>query len=173
MVKRIHNVDKWALYKPTDFLSFEGMPGRRIEIDFNTEAKARVHLVGETGNTFLAVIDGMERLEFVTSEAIVDLAITSEGEVWYFSNEGQEAAVSRPDAISYVKMMTRRVRNPELERMMFDMRQNEMRREEILRSQTAQFAAWQAARDADVKAAAEAEAKAKADGEVEAKADAE
>lgn len=181
-MKRIHNVSKWALYDPKTGLTFEGMPGRRIELQFNTVTKARVVLVGEERNTFLAVIDGMDRIEFSADERIVDIVVTSDDEVWYFTNEGQQAAVSRPEAVSFTRMMSRRQRNPQLERMMFEMRQNEARREAILQAQSAEFAKFQADREA-LKAAAEkaavaearaaAAAKKKADADAEAQADAE
>lgn len=164
---RIHNVDKWAKYNPTEGLSFIGFANRKIEIDLNAEGPASVVLVGDTGNTFLATIDGLARLEFIATEPVVDLMITSESEVWYFTNEGGEAAVSRPDAVSFTRMMTRRERNPQLERMMYEMRRNEQRREELLQAQAAEFAAWQAARAAEQAAAEQAAADAAAEAAAE------
>lgn len=170
MAMRIHNVTKWRKYDPAVGLSFNGLDGRLIEIELNTEVRARVDLVRDDATIFLGIVDGLQRLEFVTDDPWVDLVVTSEGEVWYFTNEGDYGATVHPEAVSFTKPMQRRARNPQLERMMYEMRQNEMRREALLQEQAAQFAYWRAMRE---RADAAKEAKEEAAAEAEAEADAE
>lgn len=141
MVVRIHNVGKWAVLKAGDMLELNGVEGRRIRVEFNCPAPTRIDAIEGDKATFLAVVQGHEVVEFVAG-AQVHLVATSEDEVWYFTNDGQEVAAVRPEAVSFTKIASRRARNPELERMMFKMEQNMQRRMD------AQFAELEAMREA-------------------------
>lgn len=126
MVVRLHNLSKWRCMEPGKGLDFLGDAPRKVRVEFNTEQPTRIDLVhgedDDTQVTFLAVIMGMETVEFVAPVGTY-LAATSDGEVWYFTNEGDDIATDREE-VSFTKVMNRRSRNPELERMMFKMEQN-------------------------------------------------
>lgn len=130
MVVRLHNLSKWRVLKAGDAIAFAGEQDRKVRIEVNCEFPTRFDVVHGDGDrtsvTFLAVVVGMETLEF-TAPGETYLTATSDGEVWYFTNEGDQTATDRK-AQSFTKVMNRRSRNPDLERMMFKMEQNTMRR---------------------------------------------
>lgn len=133
MTIRLNNLSKWALLTPGNVFSFPGTEPRRVRIEFNCEAPTRIDVYyddpdndGDSKGTFVAVVMGMETVEF-TAPPGAHLVATSDGEVWYFTNEGDQIANTR-EQVSFTRVMSRRSRNPELERMMFKMEQNMNRR---------------------------------------------
>lgn len=126
MVVRLHNLSKWQKLEPGEGIELLGAHDRKVRVEVNTEAPTRFDVVhgddDDTQVTFLAVVHGMETLEFYAPGGTY-LAATSDGEVWYFTNEGDQTATDR-EAVSFTRVMNRRARNPELERMMFKMEQN-------------------------------------------------
>lgn len=152
---RLHNVSKWQPAPAGSVLHLPGENGRTIEVDLNTETEARVSLVTDGKPVFLASVKGREKLQFSVEDGDVYLGFESEGEVWYYTRDGENTAIERIDAESFTQMMGRRPeRNHELEVMMFKMRQNEQRREAVLAEQVAQLAAVQAQVEAEAKAKA-------------------
>lgn len=127
MVVRIHNIGKWSALKPGQILQLAGEHARKIRLEVNCVAPTRVDVIEGGKPTFLAVVQGYEVIEFVAGgEAHV--AFTSDDETWYFTNDGDQIAAERPEAVSFTTIANRRARNPELERMMFKMEQNINRR---------------------------------------------
>lgn len=131
MVVRIHNIAKWAMIPAGQVLKLSGEHRRKVRVEVNCEAPTRLDVIegedeGEKG-TFLAVVQGYEVLEFVVS-GVARLVPTTEGEVWYFTNDGDQIAADMPELESFTKIASRRARNPELEMMMFKMNQNMERR---------------------------------------------
>jgi hypothetical protein len=146
MVVRIHNVSKWAALQPGDILELRGLDRRRVRVEFNCPAPTRIDVVEGDKPTFLAIVQGYEVVEF-TAGAEVHLVATSEDEVWYFTNDGDQIAVERPEAVSFTKIASRRARNPDLELMMFKMEQNISRRTAALEAELAAMRAAQAPHD--------------------------
>lgn len=147
MVVRIHNTDKWAELKPGEVLKLTGDGFRLIRVQVNCSYPTAFHVVEDDRPVFLAVVQGHETLEFSAgaSGEPVHLVATSEGEVWYFTNDGDRDAFHNENAVSFTKIANRRARNPELERMMFKMEQNMTRRMALLEAENA---AWRAAMEA-------------------------
>lgn len=143
MVIRLHNVSKWKLLEQ-GFLPFVGDHHRKIRIDVNCEVVTRFDIVqpGEGDDddklTMLAAgVQGLETLEF-SAPADTVLHVTSEGEVWYFTNEGDDQSVPGVEDEIFTTIANRRARNPQLEMMMFKQEQNMNRR---LKAQAAEFQA--------------------------------
>lgn len=156
---RLHNVNKWVAAPSGSVLHLPGDNGRTIELDLNTETATLVSLVTDGKPIFLASVNGREKLEFSVSDGAVYVAFESDGEVWYYTRDGENTAIERVDAVSFTQMMGRRPeRNHQLELMMFTMRQNEQRREAVLAEQVAQLAAARARIDAEAAATAASEA---------------
>ena len=132
MVIKIHNVTKWSELKPGEALTLRGQEGqpRKVRVELNCVAPTRVDLVEGDGSVwFLGTVEGFEVVEFSTEAAEAQLVPTSEGEVWFFTNDGDQIAVDRSmEAESFTKVMQRRVRNPQLEAIEWKMRQNMERR---------------------------------------------
>lgn len=126
MVIRLHNLSKWKLLQPGEVIEINGERARKVRVEFNTEAPARLDIIHGEGDeaegTFVAVVHGMETVEFHAHPGN-HLVATSDGEVWYFTDEGGAGATDR-EAVSFTRIMNRRARNPQLEMMMFKMEQN-------------------------------------------------
>ena len=133
MVVRLHNISKWAPLKAGRLLELPGSQPRLIRLEVNCEAPARFDLVGADGKSvaFLAVVTGHEVIEF-SAEATVRVGATSEGEVWFFTNDGEDVTV-RTDGPTFTSVMARRARNPDLERVMRRAREREGRLLESMR----------------------------------------
>ena len=152
MVVRLFNPSRWALLSGA-FVVLGSEP-HRVVVDVNAETDARFDVVTADGQAiFLATVKGMERLEFTAGPGD-QLVATSEGEVWYFTDEGDSIAVETFGE-SFTRIATRRERNPQLEMMEFKMRENERRMQAKLDAAMAVLAEARAA-DA-VKAGADPE----------------
>lgn len=151
MVRRIHNIGGWLCLQPGEAFQLSADKRRAIRIDFNSEDRAAVHLVDSDGVvTFLSVVDGLQTIEFTAGhdEPMPDgverkplvVSATCESPVWYRTIDGDVEHYSST-AESFVKVATRRARNPQLELMMFKQEQNMKRREALLSEQIAAMAA--------------------------------
>lgn len=119
MVVKLHNTDKWSGLAPGKLLSFDGSAPRVIRVDFNCPEPTRLDLVDLRGKvTFLAVVHGRETVEF-TAVGDVDLVATADDEIWYFTDYGDGGGAYESYEASFTKLANRRVRNPDLELMMF------------------------------------------------------
>ena len=151
MVVRIHNVTKWEVIDPGSVLRLTGADGepRKVRVELNCPEPTRVDLVGADGRVFfVAVVTGYEVVQFTTYDAECHLAFSTDGEVWFFTNDGDQIGVDRSMVTeSFATVMQRRARNPELERMMFKMNQNIERR---LAQQAAELEAIKRAREEEV-----------------------
>lgn len=128
MTVRLFNLDKWARLEPGNILELVANDTRRIRLEFNCPAPTRIDVLGADDSvTFLAVVEGHQVVEFY-GNATTHVIATSDDDVFYFTNDGENVATDSPDAVSFVKIAGRRERNPELERMMFKLEQNMMRR---------------------------------------------
>lgn len=143
MVVRIQNIGKWAALAPGDILPLLGEGLRKVRLEVNCPAPTRFDVVeninGENKLTFLAVVVGHETLEFSVTGAEAHIAPTSDSEVWFFTNDGDDVSFEVPGAVSFTKVMNRRTRNPAQEMMMFKMEQNMLRRMELQAAEIAEL----------------------------------
>lgn len=145
MVVRIHNVTKWRQLDAGSALKLVGQAGRKVRIEVNCEAPTSFKLVEDDDRpVFLAVVQGLEVLEFGVSADVADLVASSDGDVWYFTNDGDTHAVEAVQPESFVKIMNRRTRNPQLELIEWRAKQNERRRDAALEDERSQLRAFMA-----------------------------
>ena len=141
MVRRIFNIGKWAPLVAGQVLQLESeQAARKVRVELNVSVPTVFHWVecerrgGEVvavSTTLLARIDGQDVIEFTAGPLgqLVGSPEHDEGEVWYFTNDGDNIAYEPAvQPKSFVKIANRRVRNPEMERIMFKMEQNMRRR---------------------------------------------
>lgn len=150
MVVRIFSLKDWAKLAPGDVLKLPGgEQSRKIRVEVNCVGPARFDVVVDRADpVFLAVVEGYEVLEF-TAAGDVTLWPTSEHEVWYFTNDGDQIATSRPEAVSFTNIVSRgQVVSPEQELIAAKMFMNMKRREAELLAEVEQLrAAAQPAHD--------------------------
>lgn len=156
MTKRIHNVTKWAKLGVGQVLELDGDAGRLVRLELNTSERTIVMLEDGEKLTFLATVDGLEAIEFNSPRPRVHIVCDSEGEVWYFTNDGRKIAGEHPDAVSFTNVMTREKRNPQQDLMIWNMQQNVLRRERQLQVEIERRQAVEAELEAQRAAAEEA-----------------
>lgn len=163
---RVHNLSKWVQLKPGAELQLPGGEGRTVRVDFNVTCPTVVHLVRGQGDKmkFILIgrVDGVDFVEFTAPEGDLRLNCDSEGEIWYFTNDGQIVANDVSDQTHWTNIITREQRNPQQDLMIWNMQQNAKRREQQLLEQLAIMQDRQAEADAAAAAQAEAEAAAAA-----------
>lgn len=128
MVLKVNNLGKWRMLPVGDFLQLPEDRLRRVRIEVNCASPTSIECVefpeGEAPrHTFLGVITGLEILEFVV-ETRCELIFTSDSDVWYFTQDGDQIAVEVLGATSFTELAVRTERNPQLEMMMFKANQN-------------------------------------------------
>lgn len=122
-MQRLFNINKWQLLENGKAVNFENPHPRRVRIDVNAPDRAKLFYVdGEGEITFLAVVDGRDRVEF---GCYGEFGLTAEGgDIWFDTVDGEDFSFSIPDAVIITKIAQRRARNPEFEMMQFKMNQN-------------------------------------------------
>lgn len=132
MVLKVHNVTKWRVLEPGQVLTLTGADGeaRKVRVELNCVEVTRVDWVAADGRVwFLGIVHGYEVVEFTTYDGDSQLVFTTEGDVWYFTNDGDQVGVDRSmESESFATVMQRRARNPQLELMLWKMNQNIERR---------------------------------------------
>lgn len=121
MTIRILNPLDWSPVKPGDMLQLNGDHGRLVKIELNCEAPTRVDLShfdadGAERLTFLGILQGLDKIE-VVAEANANIIFSTEGEVWYCTNDGVATAVTIPDEASFTKLVGRKSRSEQLEQI--------------------------------------------------------
>ena len=128
MVVRIHNLDKWRMIETGEVLELAPGPLRKMRFEVNCEHPTRFDVKTPDALTFIAVVQGYEVLEFTAGEGAA-LVPSSEGEVWYFTNDGDQIATgASAEAVPFTRIMQRKARNRELEFMMMKAEQRMNRR---------------------------------------------
>lgn len=163
---RVHNLTKWKLLNAGAELVLPGTEGRSVRVEVNVTMPTVVHLLsGDDDNlklTLIGRVDGLDFVEFTAPQGDLRLTFDTEGEVWYFTNDGKVTAHDVSDQKHWTNVMTREQRNPQQDLMMWQMQQNAKRRERELQAEIARMQEREADRLAQEAALAEAEAKASA-----------
>ena len=122
-MQRLTNVDKWFVLEQGKTLNFENVAPRKIRLDVNAEAAARLYYVDTEGQiTFLAAVQGRDVVEFYNHG---EFGVTAEGaDVWLYTIDGEDISFSIPEAETFTKLVERRTRNPEVEMMQYMMKAN-------------------------------------------------
>lgn len=140
MTIKVRDITKWAKLPAGFAINCVGEGLRRVKLEVNCETATRFDVVQGEEMTFLAAVDGLKTIEFVV-DGPCEVAADTEGEVWFFTQDGEVTAIDDPEATTFTKIAGRRSRNPELELMMF---KAEQRMNARLESQRAEFEAYMA-----------------------------
>lgn len=150
MVVRIFDLGRWQQAAVGVPLVVGGGVSQQVRIEVNTPVATRFDVVVGDRVVFLAVVEGLETLDF-HCEGPAEL-VASTDEPWFYAINGDGVGVP-DDGRAFVKLMQRKVRNPELELMMYKLEQNAKRREAKQADEIAALRADLAARAAEAAAA--------------------
>lgn len=109
---------------------FRGNGQRTVRLTINAPFETRMymrikHVNGEDKDIFLAIVKGLEIVEFT---APGDFVLGADATIYVRSYDGEDISMVYPDAKSFTVVTARRPRNPELERYQHMMAMNEERR---------------------------------------------
>lgn len=153
-MQRVHNLDKWFNLEQGKQVDFPSTRPRRIRLEVNSPGDCQLYAVQEDGDLiFLATFKGRDTIEFVTEGKVGLLA--DGADCWIFTADGDDVSSIIEAPVSFTRVMQRRQRNPELERIAAEMRFNTERR---LEKQADELAALFERRLAAVQAQPKAEA---------------
>lgn len=145
---RLHNLTKWQRLAVGEHLMLRGSGPRPVRIELNTSGPAAVHVVQDDGRpVFVATVVGLEVLEFsveaneafvLVSDPLFDENAPDpvpELQVWYFTNLLEAVPDAELSPVSFTKLANRKVRNRDLEMMVFRSERNQMKRLQIMQAQ--------------------------------------
>lgn len=127
MTVKLRNVTKWKLLSAGGVLSLPKDEPRLIRLEVNCVGDTRIDVISGDAVIFLWAGQGLETIEFAVPGPC-EVVFTSEAEVFYATDDSGEAGVSDMEETPFTTIMSRRVRNPQMELMMFKMQQNIERR---------------------------------------------
>lgn len=117
MTQQLMTLSKWKWLTEGELARFTKTEPRTVRIDVNSPDKVRLFIRYEDGPIFLALVEGRDRVEFSVDGAF-DLYIEG-GECAFYTVDGADWSVEKVDHKSFTRIMERRVRNPEIEKMMY------------------------------------------------------
>lgn len=124
-MQRLFNIDKWSKLAQGHVLEFPGEAPRRIRLEVNAPLKVPLYYVdGDGVPTFLALVEGRDTLEFHTTGTC---GISADGDCYVFTADGDDVSSVVEAPVIFTKIMERRPRNYEMERMQYEMRANQRR----------------------------------------------
>lgn len=127
MVIRIHDVKKWARLEEGQVIGFTSDKPRQVRIEVNSPGDSELYYVDSAGEvTFLALVRGRQTVEFTTDGAF---SLSVQGnDCMVYTPDGDDIAHYALDSESFTRIVERRARNPEFERMQWEMMANINRR---------------------------------------------
>lgn len=150
MAIKIRNIDKWNRLEPGEHIKFPGQKVRTIRLEVNCPKETRFDVLeydeyGDTvAGTFVANIKGHDVIEFTTAGNITVLPTVDEvaASVWWYTQDGDLIAQVRDGEETFTELVTRKARDPVMERYMYMQQLNFERRLDAMQRDThAQIAA--------------------------------
>ncbi|QCS37266.1 hypothetical protein [Tortoise microvirus 77] len=127
MAIKVGDLNRWKKLKPGGALELRSDKQRQVRLEVNVDQPTQVMALRGTDLTLLGVVMGMDVIEFVT-DGPTEVVFSTEGEVFYFTRDGDSEALDLLEEVSFATLANRRARNPEMELMFFKMNQNIERR---------------------------------------------
>lgn len=116
-MQKLFNLDKWRYVKDGEAIRFGGEHVRTVRLELNAEGTAFLNIFdGQTGAySFLAMVTGRDVVEW-SQDGPFELMVT-EANVMVYTADGQDWSVEPVDDATYTRVIERKARNIELERM--------------------------------------------------------
>lgn len=145
MAIKIRNIDKWNRLEPGEHIKFPGDKVRTVRLEVNCPKETRFDVLeydeyGDTVfGTFVAMIKGRDVIEFTTRGSITVLPTIDDvaAEVWWFSPDGDNIAQTFDGEETFTELVTRKARDPIMERYMYMQQLNFERRLDAMQRDTA------------------------------------
>lgn len=124
MTQKLYNVTKWTGLNAGQQLDFPSAKARHVKIEVNAPQDTRLDILDvATGEVrFLARIYGRDTLDFFVEGAFAILTDADDTFIYTAESERVHHVADAPE--SFVRVMEKRQRNPELERMMHMVQMN-------------------------------------------------
>lgn len=132
-MQRIYNLEKWTRVGNGQALTFQGERPRTVRLEFNAPEPTLVYVSDDAAAdgecVFLARVVGRDVVEFspsgpFTLHADVPGRDGEAGEVYVLTADGDDVSITLEAPVSFTKLVERRRRSPELERMVQLMNRN-------------------------------------------------
>lgn len=131
---RIHDIESWRALGGKAKLPLPGTRPRRIRLEVNAPDFVRLHLVDAHGEIrFLALVRGRDTIEFSIATTT---AVMADGECYVMTADGDAIHQTVEAPQTFTKIMERRPRNHDLERVLHESQANTRR---LLEQQAAHF----------------------------------
>lgn len=122
-MQRFYNLDKWQKIGEGEVITFTDTRPRTVRVEVNAPDDTGIFIFeGDSKDgQFLARVCGRDVLEFSPNDKF---ALVADGECYIYTADGQNWAMAPVDDMSFTRIVERKQRNPELERMMYEMQYN-------------------------------------------------
>lgn len=135
MTQKLFNINKWTRLMAGNQLDLPGDRLRLVRLHVNTPAETHLSYISDDGEVlFLAAVYGRDTVEFMTDGRVSILTDTDDTFIYTADGEQVHQIVEAPE--SFTRIMEKRARNPELERIAALMNQNMSMR---LQAQAAEY----------------------------------
>lgn len=149
MVQKLYNLTKWGLIDGGKVLSFPSNKPRAVRLDVNAPSKVELSYINADGEVFfLALVEGRDTIDFTTTGKF---SVATSGDCYVHTVDGEDVSYEVIDPIIFTRIVARRARSPELERLEQRMMMNINRR---LEKQRGELEDYYSRRERDVAALA-------------------
>lgn len=130
MVIKIRDPKRWMVLPADEVMALEGEGRRPVRLEVNAVTDASFQAVYPNGDVHhLAAFKGMDTIEFV-ADGPMEVWVTSEGDVYFYTDEGRNLAFVDDGKVSFAKPHERRGESDQIIYMQGLMLANMQRREQ-------------------------------------------
>lgn len=153
-MQRIFDIKKWVRLEEGQVLSFDITKPRQVRVEVNSPGDSELYYIDANGEVvFLALVRGRDVVEFI-SDGAFKLSVQG-NDCMIYTPDGAKIAHIATDAETFTRIVERRARNPEFERMQYEMMLNINRRLELQKHELERsYRRREVARDKELAAAA-------------------
>lgn len=122
-MQKMYNLSKWSKLEEGEIMTFSDTRQRTVRLEVNSGSEVQLFLGYEGQDMeFFALVKGRDVIEFSAEDAF---SITADGgPVAIYTADGDDWSVAAVDPLSFTRIVERRIRNPDMDRMMFEMQIN-------------------------------------------------
>lgn len=142
-IVKLNSLSRWRLLEKGKAIHFAALGNgeRRIRLTVNVQLETALWLRDADGEErFLAALNpGVNLVEFMARGPFAVVPSDGDNELWYQTAEAEPNHVVISDPVIFTGIPQRRQRNPQLEAIMYMMRQNQLANEQKIAAQAEAF----------------------------------